>query len=113
MKAVAHLADFFLVVGSSTSSNSKRLVEVAKENDCPALLVMGSADIKDLDLSKYQNIGVTAGASTPDILIEEVIRHLQERGFPTLEAYEHVNETMHFTVPYELRQDLKEKGIPV
>jgi 4-hydroxy-3-methylbut-2-enyl diphosphate reductase len=113
VKAVAGQTDFFLVVGANISSNSKRLVEVAVEGGCPAKLVMGADDVKDIDLSGYTKIGLTAGASTPDILIRQVIDHLNERGFETLETYEHVDETMHFTVPYQLRQDLKEKGIPV
>ena len=113
VKAVAGRVDFFIVVGSQMSSNSKRLAEVAEESGCPARLCPDVTVVRDLDLSAYSAIGITAGASTPDHLIQEVIAYLQTRGFQDQEVYHHVDETMHFTVPYHFRKDLEAKGIPV
>jgi len=113
VKAVAHQADFFLVVGSPTSSNSKRLVEVARESGCAAQLVQGSATTAPISLEGASSVGLTAGASTPEVLIQEVINHLHERGFDQLESFDHVTEDLHFTMPYELRQELESQGIPV
>ena len=113
VKAVAGKVDFFIVVGAPISSNSKRLVEVARESDCPAELFQDVVELKKKDLGSYRKIGVTAGASTPDILVRAVIEHLAELGFDDLKTYHHINEDMYFTLPYELRKDLIEKGIPV
>ena len=113
VKAVAARADFFIVVGSPTSSNSKRLVEVARDAGCPADLFPGLPQLKHLDLGCFQTIGITAGASTPDVLVQDIIDHLQSLGFTALEAYHHVEESMSFAIPHHFRKDLTRKGIRV
>ena len=113
VKAIAQQLDFFAVVGSPTSSNSKRLVETARESGCKAKLFQGVTELKEHDLSGYQSIGVTAGASTPDVLIQEVITYLAQEGFDAYEEFNHVDETLTFTIPYHFRKDLEEKGISV
>ena len=113
VKAMAPKMDYFLVVGSPTSSNSKRLVEVAEEEGCSATLVQGGQSTAKLDLSHAGTIGLTAGASTPDVLIREVIDHLAERGFDLLEFFDHITEDLHFNLPHELRTDLETRGISV
>ena len=113
VKAIAADLDFFVVVGSPTSSNSKRLVEVARESGCPAQLFENAEALKQKSLRDIQRIGITAGASTPDVLVQEIIAYLQTRGFPQAETYHHVAENIHFTLPYEFRLDLEKNGIPV
>ncbi len=112
-KVVAAKADYFVVVGSPTSSNSKRLVEVACESGCPARLFSDASALGEVDLSSYNCVGLTAGASTPEVLIKAMIDRLAELGFPELETYKHVDETLEFTIPYHFRKDLERKGIAV
>ena len=107
VKAVAPQVDFFIVVGSPNSSNSKRLVEVAQEAGALSMLFPNALQLAEQDFSKYEHLGVTAGASTPDILVQEVIAHLEELGFTALESYHHINESMHFTLPYHFRKELE------
>ena len=113
VKAVADKVDFFIVVGSPTSSNSKRLVEVAREGGCRSGLFQDADELKDLDLGDIRQIGITAGASTPDLLVQNVISYLAGQGFVRFEEYDHIEEDMHFSVPYHFRKDLEEKGIVV
>lgn len=113
VKAIAPELDFFVVVGSAISSNSKRLVEVAHEAGCEAALFENVKDLKVHNLNSYKSIGITAGASTPAILVQEIIDYLQTQGFTTIEDYDHVKETMAFTLPYHFRKDVEAKGIPV
>jgi len=113
VKAVAGKADFFIVVGSPTSSNSKRLVEVAIDAGCPARLFPDVSHLDQYDLEAMTTIGISAGASTPDILIQAVIEKLQSQGFEDVEAYHHVHESMSFAVPYDFRRDLEARGIAV
>lgn len=113
VKAMANKADFFIVVGSQTSSNSKRLVEVARESGCSADLFPDVGHLRDQNLDEVQTIGITAGASTPDILVREIIDFLGEKGFKDVEEYFHVNENISFAIPSHFRRDLEEKGIPV
>jgi 4-hydroxy-3-methylbut-2-enyl diphosphate reductase len=113
VKEVARSADFFIVVGSPTSSNSKRLVEVAKEYGCPSDLFPDVTHLDKHDLLQCNTLGLTAGASTPDVLIQAVIDRLKNEGFTKLETYDHVIEDIHFTLPGRFRMDLEEKGITV
>lgn len=113
VKAVASKADFFIVVGSPTSSNSKRLVEVAKDGGCPAKLFPDVSHLEGFDFSGVDTIGITAGASTPDVLIQQIIDQLAIAGYADVDAYHHVHETLSFSVPYHFRKDLEAKGIAV
>ncbi|MCB9397128.1 MAG: 4-hydroxy-3-methylbut-2-enyl diphosphate reductase [Acidobacteria bacterium] len=113
VKAIAPQMDFFVVVGSPTSSNSLRLVEVAQAEGCQAELVPNLDYIRHRQWDNVKAIGVTAGASTPDILVQGIIQHLKSHGFDTIETYEHVRESMHFSIPRDFRKDLAAMGIPV
>ena len=113
VKAVAPLVDFFIVVGSPTSSNSRRLVEVALSLGCRAELVPSVAQLADIDLNEFQHIGVTAGASTPDVLVQGIIGQLSELGFGDVKEAEFVEEHMSFSLPKDFRLDLVNRGIPV
>jgi 4-hydroxy-3-methylbut-2-enyl diphosphate reductase len=99
VKAMAPRVDLLLVVGARNSSNSNRLVEVAARAGATAHLISGVSGIREEWLTGCRSIGLTAGASTPDILIEEVAAWLRARGCDRVEEIEAVPENVHFTLP--------------
>ena len=102
VKAVAPMCDLLLVVGSSNSSNSNRLVEVASNAGLPAYLIEDEKAIQLAWLEKARTVGVTAGASAPEYLVEEVIRFLQAQGFGRIREIETVTEDVRFALPPEV-----------
>ena len=104
VKAIAPLSDALLVVGAPNSSNSKRLVEVASRAGCSyAQLVQRAADIDWRALHGIKSIGITAGASAPDVLIQEVVDAFSDHYNVTIESVETKKENVHFKVPRILR----------
>ncbi len=104
VKQIAKESDVVIVVGSTNSSNSVRLVEVALDCGAPAAyLVDDSAAIEPAWLESASTIGVTSGASVPDDLVEQVLERLKQAGFGTVEEVEAVQEKMFFALPRELR----------
>ena len=104
VKAIAPLSDALLVVGAPNSSNSRRLVEVARRAGCEyAQLVQRAVDIDWRAISGVRSIGITAGASAPDILISEVVDAFSERYDVTIQSVETAKESVSFKVPRELR----------
>ena len=99
VKAMAPRVDMLLVVGARNSSNSNRLVEVAERAGATAHLISGASSIRDEWLRGCRSIGLTAGASTPDILIEEVAATLRARGCERVEELEVASENIHFALP--------------
>jgi len=99
VKAMAPRVDLLLVVGARNSSNSNRLVEVAVRAGATAHLISGVSSIREEWLAGCRSIGLTAGASTPDILIEEVAAWLRARGCARVEEVEAVSENVHFALP--------------
>ena len=105
VKAIAPLCDALLVVGAPNSSNSKRLVEVAARAGCSyAQLVQRAKDIDWRALDGIKTIGITAGASAPDVLIQEVIDAFSEHYAVTIETVETAKENVSFKVPRILRE---------
>jgi 4-hydroxy-3-methylbut-2-enyl diphosphate reductase len=103
VKDLAVASDLVVVVGSANSSNSVRLVEVAKENGAPdARLVDYAADIDESWLAGVTTVGVTSGASVPEELVQGVLTWLAERGYDEVQEIESVTESMHFALPREL-----------
>ena len=106
VKRVAPAVDAMIVVGAPNSSNSQRLKEVAERSGCPyAVLVQRSAEI---DWSKFANvtkIGVTAGASAPEVLVEEVLGAFAERYVLDIESVSAAEEGMFFPLPRPLREE--------
>jgi 4-hydroxy-3-methylbut-2-enyl diphosphate reductase len=103
VKELAAAAELIIVVGSANSSNSVRLVEVAKENGAPdARLVDYAADICESWLDGVSTVGVTSGASVPEELVQGVLTWLAERGYDEVHEIEPVKERMHFALPREL-----------
>lgn len=111
IKQIAPLADLVLVVGSTNSSNSVRLVEVAKEYGTPAAyLIDFAAEVKDEWLEGVETVGVTSGASVPEILVKDLLDWLAERGYGEVETVNAIEESLLFALPPELRKDLKAAG---
>jgi 4-hydroxy-3-methylbut-2-enyl diphosphate reductase len=102
VKAVSEAVDLMLVVGSQNSSNSKRLVEVGDNCGVRSFLVNDRADVDVRWLDGVKNVGVTAGASAPEHLVEELIDFLRGIGFAQMEEIELVDEDVRFSLPSEL-----------
>jgi 4-hydroxy-3-methylbut-2-enyl diphosphate reductase len=102
VKGVASFCDLLLVVGSANSSNSKRLVEVANNFGVQGYLVNDWSDVDPTWLDGVKNVGVTAGASAPEHLVEQIVEALQGKGFSQLEVVELVDEDVRFSLPPEL-----------
>lgn len=108
VKKLAPDADVVLVVGSANSSNSVRLVEVALEHGADAAHRIDHAGEIDPDwLTGAQAVGLTSGASVPEILVREVIERLATLGFTTVEEVRTADEDLLFSLPHELRRALK------
>ncbi len=102
VKAVAPLCQTLLVVGSQNSSNSRRLVEVCEKAGVPAYLLDDCSEIDPEMLNGVETVAVTAGASAPEHLVEELITHLKDRGYTDLEEAEIKEEDVRFTLPADL-----------
>ena len=103
VKQLAIESDLVLVVGSVTSSNSNRLRELAEHCGCDAYLIDGPDDIQPQWLEQSSSIGITAGASAPDILVLDVIRKLVDMGANAPQELDGVVENVRFSLPKELR----------
>jgi 4-hydroxy-3-methylbut-2-enyl diphosphate reductase len=102
VKAVAEYCDLLLVVGSQNSSNSKRLVEVGDNSGVRSYLVNDWGDVDAEWLGGVRNVAVTAGASAPEHLVDQLIASLRDHGFHQLEEVELVEEDVRFSLPGEL-----------
>lgn len=107
VKQLSSQADVVLVVGSKNSSNSNRLAELARRNSKHAYLIDFASDITLEWLVNARTIGVTAGASAPDILVKQVIDHLKSLGCTSLVETEGISENITFEIPKELRIEVK------
>jgi 4-hydroxy-3-methylbut-2-enyl diphosphate reductase len=108
VKQIAADCDLLLVVGSRNSSNSVRLVEVALEAGAGAAHLIDYADEIAPDwLTGVRTIGLTSGASVPDELVMQVLYHLAERGFADVAEVTTADEKVTFSLPRELKRDLK------
>lgn len=103
VKQLALEADVVLVVGSPTSSNSNRLQELAERCGCDAYLIDGAEDIQQQWIEKAKAVGVTAGASAPEVLVSGVIERLVALGAKPPKELDGVTETISFSLPRELR----------
>ncbi|QEP92633.1 4-hydroxy-3-methylbut-2-enyl diphosphate reductase [Klebsiella pneumoniae] len=108
VRALAEQADVVLVVGSKNSSNSNRLAELAQRMGKAAYLIDDASDIREAWVKDAACVGVTAGASAPDILVQNVITRLQELGGGEAVPLEGREENIVFEVPKELRVDVRE-----
>ena len=102
VKDVAHQAELLLVVGSENSSNSNRLVEVSTNLGTPSYLIDTADDIKPEWLSGVKNVALTAGASAPEVLVEQAVEFLKAKGFTRIEEVEVMPENVRFGLPPEI-----------
>lgn len=108
VKQMGEEAELVIVVGSKNSSNSVRLVEVAKLAGArEAYLVDFADEIDEAWLDGVSTVGVTSGASVPEILVEQVLEWLSTRGFEDVELVKAAEESITFSLPKELRRDLR------
>jgi 4-hydroxy-3-methylbut-2-enyl diphosphate reductase len=103
VKDLARQSDVVLVIGSQNSSNSNRLVEVARSLGTPAYLVDDEAAVRPEWLEGHQTVGVTSGASAPEWLVERVIDHLKAEGATEVQQLHTVDEEMRFSLPAGVR----------
>jgi 4-hydroxy-3-methylbut-2-enyl diphosphate reductase len=106
VKELSKQVDLLLVVGSINSSNSNRLRELAEKRGIPAYLIDGAGDIRSEWLSEVETVGVTAGASAPESLVQEVIEKLRDKGGKSVRELSGIHESMEFALPRELRIQL-------
>ncbi|MFM2154666.1 MAG: hypothetical protein RL382_567 [Actinomycetota bacterium] len=111
IKVIAPQADLVIVVGSQNSSNSVRLAEVALEYGAKVShLIDYAEEIQDQWFVDVETIGVTSGASVPEILVKDVLATLAEHGFRDVQEITAAEETLLFSLPPELRKDMKAAG---
>ncbi|MBE0657247.1 MAG: 4-hydroxy-3-methylbut-2-enyl diphosphate reductase [Bryobacteraceae bacterium] len=103
VKAVVPMCELLLVVGSQNSSNSKRLVEVCQNNGVPAYLLDDKSYLKDEWFDGVETVSVTAGASAPEHLVQELVEALVGRGYRTVEEVDIIEEDVRFQLPGELQ----------
>ncbi|AXC10621.1 4-hydroxy-3-methylbut-2-enyl diphosphate reductase [Acidisarcina polymorpha] len=104
VKNVAHEADLVLVVGSDNSSNSNRLVEVSRNLSTRSHLIENSSSIQPEWLEGVKTVVLTAGASAPEVLVEDVVNYLRQKGFGSVEEVEVMPENVRFGLPPEIVQ---------
>jgi 4-hydroxy-3-methylbut-2-enyl diphosphate reductase len=102
VKRLAEEATLILVIGSQTSSNAQRLVEVARNAGAAARLIDGDAELEAVPLDGHETIGLTAGASTPEELVEATVARLALLGWDELEEVTVAREDVHFRLPREV-----------
>jgi 4-hydroxy-3-methylbut-2-enyl diphosphate reductase len=111
VKNIAPMCDLVIVVGSANSSNSVRLVEVALQAGAGASHRIDRAtEIQDAWFDGVTTVGVTSGASVPEILVNEVLNALAVRGYGEVEEVRTATEDLMFALPHEIRADLKARG---
>ena len=111
VKEISQACDLMLVVGSANSSNTVRLVDVALEAGANAAYRVDFAgEIDEAWIKDAQTIGLTSGASVPEILVNSVLAWLAERGYTDVEEVETIEEHLIFALPPELRRDIKAAG---
>ena len=112
VKRLANAVDVLLVIGSANSSNAIRLVEVARTAGTRAYLINDVRDIRPEWLAGVTRVGVTAGASTPEILVTETVEALKSDGVAVREVHV-VEEDVRFALPQELDKIARERGVPL
>jgi 4-hydroxy-3-methylbut-2-enyl diphosphate reductase len=109
VKLLAKQCDLVLVVGSPNSSNSNRLREVAKNLKVPAYLIDNASELKPEWLQGKPRVGITAGASAPEVLVQEVIARLKELGAVSVREAEGIQENVVFPLPKSLGENVSRK----
>jgi 4-hydroxy-3-methylbut-2-enyl diphosphate reductase len=108
VKLMSPMVDVVIVVGSPTSSNSNRLRELADRLGTPAYMVDSAADLDATWFEGAQKVGLTAGASAPDVLVQDVIQRLRAMGAVSVRTLDGIQETIKFPLPKGLKMDSPE-----
>jgi 4-hydroxy-3-methylbut-2-enyl diphosphate reductase len=111
VKELAGQCQLILVIGAENSSNSKRLVEVARSMGCASHLIPEASAVDPAWFEGVDTVGVTSGASAPEWLVDELVEALRQRGASEVREVEAVPEDVHFSLPRGLRQDAVAAGI--
>jgi 4-hydroxy-3-methylbut-2-enyl diphosphate reductase len=106
VKALARRCDLVLVIGSTNSSNSNRLVEVAREHGAESHLIDNSLQVDDGWLQGVETVGITSGASAPEELVEQLVEFFRDRGTEDVSELRTVDEDVRFMLPSEIRKGL-------
>jgi 4-hydroxy-3-methylbut-2-enyl diphosphate reductase len=99
------------VIGAQNSTNSKRLVEVARSHGCQSHLIPEASALDPVWFDGVETVGVTSGASAPEWLVDELMDALRRRGASEVREVEVVPEDVHFSLPRALRQDATAAGV--
>jgi 4-hydroxy-3-methylbut-2-en-1-yl diphosphate reductase len=113
VKQLARECQLILVIGAENSSNSKRLVEVARSRGCQSHLIAEASAIDPAWFEGVETVGVTSGASAPEWLVDDLIELLRQRGASEVREVEVVPEDVHFSLPRGLRQDAGAAGVDI
>jgi 4-hydroxy-3-methylbut-2-en-1-yl diphosphate reductase len=110
VKQLARECDLVLVIGSTNSSNSNRLVEVAREHGANSHLIDSAAQVREEWLDDVRTVGITSGASAPEELVEELVSFFRQRGADDVGELRTVDEDVRFMLPKEIRTELAARG---
>ena len=108
VKQLARQCDLVLVIGSTNSSNSNRLVEVAREHGSESFLIDNHSQVQERWLDGVKTVGITSGASAPEELVEDLVQLFRDRGVEDVSELRTVDESVRFMLPKEIR-----KGLPM
>ena len=111
VKQLASECELVLVIGSTNSSNSNRLVEVAREHGAASHLIDNHSQVREEWLEGVETVGITSGASAPEELVEALVESFRERGAEEVSELRTVHEDVRFMLPKEIRDELS-KGAP-
>ena len=106
VKQMALECDLVLVIGSKNSSNSNRLVEVARDHGADAHLIDNETEVDESWLEGKRVVGITSGASAPEDLVQRLVAFFRERGTEDVEEFQVVEEDVRFMLPKEIRKAL-------
>jgi 4-hydroxy-3-methylbut-2-en-1-yl diphosphate reductase len=110
VKQLARECELVLVIGSTNSSNSNRLVEVAREHGAASHLIDNHVQVQDEWLQGVETVGITSGASAPEELVERLVELFRERGADEVSELRTVDEDVRFMLPKEIREELAERA---
>src|SRR3954454_15673660 len=110
VKELAKQCDLVLVIGSTNSSNSNRLVEVAREHGADSYLIDNHLQVEEAWLDGVETVGITSGASAPEELVERLVDFFRQRGVNDVGELRTVNEDVRFMLPGEIRKELAATG---
>jgi 4-hydroxy-3-methylbut-2-enyl diphosphate reductase len=106
VKQLARESDLVLVIGSTNSSNSNRLVEVAREIGADSHLIDNAGQVREEWLDGVDTVGITSGASAPEELVEQLVSFFRERGVEDVSEVHAIDEDVRFMLPKEIREEL-------